>query len=502
MRVGIIALQHESNTFVRRLTTIADFKGELLAVGEAVRTHYGGGTHEIGGFFDGLDEARLDPIPVFAAAATPGGTIEGGVFDTLLARLVEALDAAGHLDALLVAPHGAAVSEDELDVDGRWLDEVRQRIGSGIPMVCTIDPHANLSRRMVNACDAILPYRTNPHVDQYARGIEAARLIARTLRGDIRPTLAVASPRVAINIAAQHTSVAPAADLIALADRQLDRDGVLANGVVLGFPYADVPEMGSSFVAVTDDDPRLAQRLADELATYLLAHRRQFQPQLADVSQAVDAALSAEPPVCLLDMGDNVGGGSPGDGTLIAGELWRRGMGPTLVCLCDPISAGAAEAAGIGAAIDLQIGGKTDTLHGPPLDIRGARVLSTHAGIFTETDVRHGGKAHYDMGLTAVVECGGVGGKAALTALLHSLRTPPFSLGQVTSCGLDVADFRFVIAKGVNAPKAAYGPVCRTFIAVDTPGVTTADMTRLYYKQRRRPMFPFEEPGVVPGKTT
>jgi microcystin degradation protein MlrC len=226
--------------------------------------------------------------------------------------------------------------------------------------------------------------------------------------------------------------------------------------------------------------------LANELADYLIMHRQEFRAKLPGVEEAIDLAEKSTPPVCLLDLGDNVGGGSPGDGTIIAQSLVRRRIVGALVCLCDPIAAKLARDSGAGTLVELQVGGKMDQLHGPPLQLR-ARIRSLHEGTFGETQVRHGGKSHYDMGPSAVLEAGG------LTLLVHSLRMPPFSLNQITSCDLVPEQFQMIVAKGVNAPLAAYGPVCRTFIRVDTPGVTTAAMTQLPFKHRRRPLFPFEE---------
>jgi microcystin degradation protein MlrC len=486
MRIGIISLWHESSTFLPQPTTLDDFRREVVARGDALTRHYASGHHEISGFLDALKNANFESAPIFAASATPGGTITDEAYRFLLKELLAALDRAGTLDGLLLAPHGAAVCESEPDVDGHWLSEVRRRVGSRMPIVCTIDPHANLSAKMVGACQAIIPYRTNPHVDQRERGIEAARLLIRTLRGEVRPVMAAAFPRVAMNIACQHTASPPCRELVVAADAQLKRKGVLANGVVLGFPYADVQEMGSSFIAVTDNDPALAQHLADELADYLVRNRRQFVARLPTVDQAIDQAIKADSPVCLLDLGDNVGGGAPGDGTLIAHALQQRRISGSLVCLCDPAVAAEAHKAGVNAAIETALGGRTVGFQGDPLQIKG-RILSLHDGQFCESEIRHGGKAHYDMGKSAVIESDG------LTLLVHSIRTPPFSLNQLTSCGLDPSMFRMIVVKGVNAPLAAYGTVCRTFIRVDTPGVTVADMTQLPFAHRRRPLFPFEE---------
>jgi microcystin degradation protein MlrC len=245
--------------------------------------------------------------------------------------------------------------------------------------------------------------------------------------------------------------------------------------------------MGSATLVVADGDQTLAQRLADELADWLWTHRSDFVARLISIDEAIERAYSVPGPVCLLDMGDNVGGGSPADSTFLARALDRRGEGRALVCLFDPASVQAAQAAGPGARVRLAAGGHTDERHGEPLE-SDFTVVSLHDGKFRETQARHGGFTDCDQGPTAVVRT-----DRGLTAILTSLRMPPFSLGQITSCGLDPAQFQVLVAKGVIAPVAAYAPICRELIRVNTPGVTTADMAALPYAHRRRPLFPFEE---------
>jgi microcystin degradation protein MlrC len=272
-----------------------------------------------------------------------------------------------------------------------------------------------------------------------------------------------------------------------LADEMRSRRGVLSISPVLGFPYADVAEMGSACVAVTDNDPRLAQSIADEMAAYIRKNRQAFRAKFISVDEALDAAMSAPSPVCLLDVGDNVGGGSPADGTVLAAAIHRRQIGPAIVCINDPQVVEQARNVGIGDASTFSVGAKTDNLHGAPL-VDTFRVRSLHDGLFSESQPRHGGRTQYDMGPCAVIES-----TRGLTILLTSVRTPPFSLGQITSCGLDPAAFRLLVAKGVHAPVAAYQAVCKTFVRVNTPGVTSADMSSLPYQHRRRPLFPLEE---------
>lgn len=487
MRIGVISIQHESNTFLSTPTTEEDFRRVVLAEGDEMLRHYADAHHEVGGFFEGVHRADFTAIPIFAAWAMPSGVVTGETYAYLLKRLMAALEKAGKLDGVLVAPHGAGVSADERDMDGHWLSRVREYVGPDVPIVCTIDPHANLSQRMVDACDAIVAYRTNPHLDQRQRGLEAADILCRTLRGEIRPTIAAAFPAVSIDLASQFTEALPSSALIALADAQLrERPSVISNSILLGFPYADVAEMGTSFIVVTDNDPAGARSLADELADYLVQHRNDFVSHLPNVEEAIEQAVRLEGPVCLLDVGDNVGGGSPGDGTLLATALHRMGLAKSFVCLYDPESAKTAAAA-MGDAVDLHMGGKTDDRHGAPLATR-VWVRGVYEGRFTEHEPRHGGKTEYDMGLTAVVQT-----SSRLTVMLTSRRIPPFSLNQLLSCGIVPSEYQIIVAKGVNAPVAAYRPACRNFIRVNTPGVTTNDMRLLGHVHRRRPMFPFEE---------
>ena len=486
MRVGIIELMHESNTFLATPTTLASFEACHRLRGPAIRDLYHAAAHEVGGFFTGLDEAHVEAVPLTAAWAMPAGVITAETGERLVADMLEAVQQAGPLDGLLVAPHGAAVAEHQRDFDGYWLSRLREAIGPDTPLVATLDLHANVSRRMVDACTALVAYRTNPHLDQRDRGLEAARLIVGTIEGRLNPTMAAALPPLAINIERQLTSQDPCRALYQRADSQLVMPAVLSNSIVLGFPYSDVAELGSSFIVVTDDDATLARQLVDELAAFAWERRASLEGQFVSIAQAVSRAVMSSGPIGLLDMGDNVGGGSPGDGTLLLAALSEAGVGHTLACLYDPAAVQLCREAGVGRQVSLSLGGHTDDRHGRPLAVD-AQVESLGDGRFRESAVRHGGQTQYDMGSTAVVRL-----SAGPTILITSRRMAPFSLAQVTSVGLDPSRFQAIVIKGVHAPVAAYQDVCRELVRVDTPGVTRADMTQLTFQHRRRPLFPFE----------
>ncbi len=498
MRVAIVAFHHQSNTFVDGETNRMHFAEDLLAYGDAVKNQLGCAAHEVGGFFEVLEEEGIQAVPVFAARAYPFGVVEFETFEELVATILDGLKAVGPVDGVLAAPHGIVVSEKHIDGDGWWLSRVREWIGPDIPLIAALDLHTNLSAEMVKATDALVAYRTNPHLDQRETGKKAARLMARTLRGEVTPTQAAVLPPMAINIQCQNTSEAPLKDLYDWASILDTEPAVLSQSLLLGFPYADVVNMGSSVVVVTDGNPALAKRLAVGLAEDMWSRRAQFTPSFLAPQHALNQVLQCQGRVLLLDMGDNVGAGAPGHGTLLLEELHARAISPSFVCLHDPESVKQANHAGVGASVELKLGSVSDGLHGNAVNAK-CQVVSLHDGKFKETGVRHGGFIDFDQGHTAVVET-----DRGVTVMLTSRRMPPFSLAQFECCGLDPRSFRVLVAKGVIAPLAAYGPVVNRVIAVNTPGVTCADMKQLPYHNRRRPMFPFEtdipwEPVVIVG---
>lgn len=494
MRVGIAALMHESNTFVTTPTTRGHFEQDLYLTGSQIAIQFATSHHEIGGFFEGLalsrDHVICDAVPLAVFRATPSGVLQAGLLDHLIDTMIEQIQCSGSLDGLLLAVHGAAVAEDHLDADGYWLHRIREATGGRIPMIATLDLHANLSPAMVAACDALVAYRTNPHLDQRTRGIEAARWMTRTLSEQIRPTMAAAFPSMAINIERQCTSEAHLRPLYEYADRQLQDPRLLSNSILLGFPYADVPEMGCATLVVTDNDPKLAQDLAHDLASRLWEHRETLRGQLMSVDQAI-AALShrASERVCLLDMGDNVGGGSAADGTVLLEALHLAKIGPAFVCIMDPDAVDRCRAMGIGKRVTLAIGGHSDPMHGAPY-VMEVSVESLHPGRFSESRPRHGGIGEFDQGWTAVVRSI----DAPLTVMLTTRRMVPFSLQQLIHCNLTPDRFRVLVAKGVHAPLAAYREVCDSFLRVNTPGSTCADLESIPFQHRRHPMFPWENP--------
>jgi microcystin degradation protein MlrC len=318
------------------------------------------------------------------------------------------------------------------------------------------------------------------------RGIEAANLLVQFLRGETDPVQVLVQLPLAISIEQQLTAHEPCKSLYTYADELSREPDILSLSIQHGFPYADVEEMGTSIIVVADGNPDKALETARKLEKYILDRRESFVGHKNDIPTSLNLIDKSEKPVLLLDMGDNVGGGGPANNCCILEAFEESKKYKYFVCIYDPEAVRMAENHQPGETFELRIIG---TGKGGISTCRvNVNLLRITNGEFQESNPRHGGQINFKMGKTAVVTT-----KEGSVIMLTSLRVMPFSLQQLTSQGIQPSDFDAIVAKGVNAPIAAYAPVCPTVIQVNTPGVTQADMTLFRYKNRRRPLFPFEK---------
>jgi microcystin degradation protein MlrC len=487
VRIAIGGIMHESNTFASTITDRSRFVEGSLTQGDQIVTVWQEAHHEMGGFIEGAKQFGFDLVPTVMAWATPAGPVADDVLDEVvegIARGVRQRQANG----LLLALHGAMVTLKHFDADAEVLRRLREELGPELPIVTTLDYHANVAPVTAELSNGLVGYQTYPHVDQRECGLNAAEMIARILRREIHPVSAIAKPPLVINLLGQETAREPMRSLMARARESEKRPGMLSVSLMAGFPYADVPDMGPAVIAVADGDRTQAQEVANELSDCLWDVRDELIVRCAGPEEAIKRAIvSDRKPVVLVDLGDNIGGGSSGDGTILLEAILKQRAEQTVVVLYDPEAAALARKLGPGASFQHAVGGKLDGLHGAPVLLRGV-VRSLHEGKWVEDKPRHGGRRFNDQGPTAVI-----GLKGSIIVVLNSLRTPPFSLGQLESLGIDPGRQAILVVKAAVAYRAAYGPIAGAIIEVDTPGLTAVDPTTFQYRHRRRPMFPFEQ---------
>ena len=482
-KIAFGGIMHESNTFS---STHTDLKAFSQTLGIDIISAWKDTHHEIGGFIQCTEKQDVNGIPTLMATATPAGPVTDDAFEKLTSLLIQQLKSIESIDGILLALHGAMVVESYSDGDGEVLNRLRKVFGESLPIVVTLDHHANVSQKMVDKSTALVIYKTNPHIDQRERGIQAGELLLRILKEDVIPTQALAKPPMILNILYQNTSAEPMSTIINNAG-QLENDAdILVANVAAGYPYADVAEIGPSFIVVTDDEPQLAQIEANKLSDMLWTNRNQLSLNLPDASVAVKQATQSQKyPVILVEMGDNIGGGSTGDSTIILDELIEQNASGYVVVLCDPESVETCRQTGVGNEVSLVVGGKTDDLHGEPVSIQG-KVRLLHDGHFIETEPRHGGQRYHNQGLTAVVQVNDS------LLVLTSKRQTPFSLQQLLSLGINPKEMQMIVVKAAIAYRAAYEPIAGKIIEVDTPGLTAVNPQHFSYQNVRRPLFPLD----------
>ncbi len=487
-RIAIGGLWHETNTFATGLTGYDDFKAYQYVRENELIERYTDTNTEIGGMIRGATQLHL--VPTLFAAAVPSGLIEYQSFIQLADELSELIQAAMPLDGVILALHGAAAAENIADADAHILKQVREIAGDLTPIIATFDYHANLSDGMIQSSSALIGYDTFPHTDMADRGEEAAGLMQKLIFENIQLHCAHRKLPLLTSPLKQQTDAAPMRQAVEQLDELKTDPAIACGSIAMGFPYSDVAHLGAS-VVIYGTNPETAESAADALAQTLWDLREQFQDDILTVEECVNIAVnSSEHPVVIVEPADNVGGGSAGDGTAVLEALLRANAGRSVIVVYDPDAAKAAAQAGAGSECVLRIGGKTDGLHGKPVEMT-VKVKTVANGKYVHKGSYMTGYIT-SMGRTAVVACRGV------QVVLTSRRSMPFDAEQLRCLGIEPEEQKIIVVKSAIAWKAAYGAIAKRVLIADTPGVCAADLTRLNYRQRPKPLYPLEQSATYP----
>lgn len=489
-RVLVAGLFHETHTFLAGETTLAEFD---CREGDALLAAKGDGS-PLSAVLDVAAEEGWQVLPAIDLRATPSATASDAVVERFWGSLASAVRAAGErLDGVYLVLHGAMVSASLADVEGEILERLANLLtGRNVPVCGVLDLHGNYTDRMARNADCLIVYRENPHTDAYQAAYDAARVLARLI-GERIPRLSTVweQPPVVWPPTGTATASDPMRTLEAMArDIEVRHPEIVAVNVFGGFAYADTPDTGVSFSAVTAGDPAVAQRELAALRRWTVENRALgcvADPPIEEVMPRVKQ--HREGPVLLVEPSDNVGGGAPGDGTGVLRALVAHGIERGVVVVNDPLAVRSLADMAIGQRRTLPLGGRGSSLDPGALSIE-VELVSRSEGRFDLED-RHSHLAsmcgvHVEMGPSAVVRHAGV------TILLTSKKTPPFDLGQLRSQGI-VPEEQFVIGvKAAVAHRRAYDPIAKASYTVDTPGPCSSDLKRFTYRRLRRPVYPLD----------
>lgn len=492
LRVAIAEFKQETNTFVDRPTTMVDFETWHYWTGPDLVTGLQGTNSEIDGFLNVLTEVGIEAVPVLATFAMSGGKVDDAVYRRLLGELLEGIAEARPLDGVLLALHGAMVTESDDSPDANTLKAVRELVGPDVPIVATYDLHANLTAAMIEYADALVGFKTSPHIDQRDTGERGARVMTAILQRGANPTMAfVKIPMIAPASTHIHHLPGPFKRLQDATKEMEQQPGVLSANVASVQPWLDIDEMGFATVVVTDNDADLAKTLACNLADACWDERHAFMEiELVPIAEAIAQAL-AEPagPVVLSDCADGTGAGSPGDATAVIAALLNANPDkPAYVFVRDAESAEAAITAGVDRTVTLAVGGKIDHLFNQPVTLTGTVEFAGPASF------RFGGAGYtgveQDMGPSAVVRSGNV----YVLIVSNSVMTVDPELYRAV--GLEPKDAQIVVVKSHIQFRGGYDPFCSRIIMLDSPGMSSDHIAALPWQKVPRPIFPLD-PGTT-----
>ena len=498
-RVALLGAILESNRYARPAEA-EDFTSLTWLKGEALMAEARSATPklatEFAAFVRAMDATGpWEPVPCILAASHPAGPVREAVFDEIVATAETMLRAAGPLDAVYICNHGAMVAEHDHDPDGALMARVRAVVGPDTLIVATLDLHANISERMVDACDLIVGYRTNPHVDYIERGEEAAFSMRRCLDSRKRPQIAhVKLPLVPASVTLL-TAEAPYGTLIDTGQRrQAELRGQILNVSIFGnFLFSDTPDNGLSIVVTARSDKTVATALAGELAEMAWARRGEFVRTLTSLEDAIAlAAAPDEAPVILSDAGDNPGGGGSGRITELLRAFHGAGVRDCLIgSFCDPELADEAHRVGVGGRFNAVFNRSSNP------DVPWER-WDTRFEAEAEVIALHDGDVVGERGMTAGRRMT-LGASAALsidgiTVVVITDRTQTADPVFFHMMGLDPGRAKSVVVKSRGHFRAGFTewfPSARVF-EVDTAGLTSPIHARWPLAHVPRPNYPMD----------
>lgn len=484
MRIAIASYGQETSSFSPVATTLETFELYGLFEGDEILRKCRE-VSSIGGFMQTMD-VSLDwtPLPIIHGWAGASGALTAETLDFFVDKIAAGVRRALPLDAVYLALHGAAVAEQAHDSEAYLLDVIRDIIGDSVPLVISLDHHANLTQGMVDRVDALVAHRTQPH-DQFETGVLAGELLLSIVRDGARPATAWRKIPMITHQEQFLTRGGPMKDWFDLARDMETRPGVLSASTFPMQPWLDVPEGGWAAAVVTNENQALAESLADELADKAWSLRESFCrrdsiPPDAAIRQAMAADRGL---VVLSDTGDSVWGGATGDSTTILAEMIDQQISAmALVPMEDPETVEAAIAVGVGGTLKITVGGKQDLMFGRPLAVT-AKVAAIGGGRF---DVPLLGIESFDLGRAVLLEIG------AIRLLVTEKRGIGGNHPSVYEhFGLDIANARMVVVKTASNWQY-YKQWISEVIRVDTPGGTTSHLEDLPWKHLPRPIYPLD----------
>lgn len=491
MRLFIATLSTETNTFSPMPTGISGFREYFLRHGTATQESPNLMTEALHVWRGRAEQLGWDVIESLAAISEPAGPTTAKCYQALRDEILTDLQETGGVDIVLLQLHGAMVAEDCDDCEGDILQHVRSICPDAV-IGLALDQHCHLTQKMMENSDLIVCFKEYPHDDASPRAEELFRLAHRTVLGEIRPVMRDFDCRM-INL--YLTKTGKMRDFVRHMSNLEKQPGVLSVSLAHGFPWADVSDVGTRTLVIADDNPLLAQKTAETLGRHLFDLRHEVTRTFSTLEEALEEAEVCEKgPIVLADMGDNSGGGAPGDSTFVLHALLKRNMSRVATGIYwDPIAVRICEDAGKGTSVRLRLGGKTGPDSGDPVDLE-ARIMNIQSGLG-----QHLGKGLEPLGTVVWLRTSN-----EIDILVNDLRTQVYHPEAFEQLGIELATKSVIVVKSLFHFYGPFEKIASRVILMATPGGTSPEFTGLPLTKRQQDYWPrvedpFEESMRTPA---
>lgn len=476
MKLFMAGLSTETNSFSPLPTGMLSFEEGSIHHGNATDDPVQYWTAPLHIWRDAATSKGWDVVESLSAHAQPAGLTVRAVYEGFRDEILADLRAAGPVDVILLALHGAMIADGYDDCEGDLIAQCRQ-IAPNAVIGGLLDPHCLLTEKMLTDATLLVAFKEYPHVDIPERAQDLFGLAADAAAGITRPVMRDYDCRMII---AMPTTAQPMRGYVDDMSAREGQNGVLSLSLAHGFPWGDHPRVGVRALAICDGDADAAQAEATRLGQKIYALRDELLTDIPDINRALDmAALEPKGPVVLADMSDNAGGGAPSDATFLLREMLARGLTSVATGIFwDPIAVRICREAGEGATLALRLGGKCGPMSGDPLDL-----VVTVRKIATDVTQLFG-VLPAPMGNCVWVECNGI------DILINDTRTQTFHPEAFEKLGIDLASRHYVCVKSSNHYQAGFNPIAARVIPVATPGAITPDFANIPYTKRARTYWP------------
>ena len=485
MKILFGKFAHEANTFARGLASYENFASAgTLTVGEKIREKYQGTADYNGGMMQCAKEYGVELVPTISClAAAPRLSMD--CVERMQKQITDVLEAyRNEIDGICIGLHGAGCAEGIDDLETYTLTALRKIAGRDMPIMVTLDLHANISRGMVELSDGLFGIKHYPHVDMYEAGYLAMKTLIETIRTGEKPEMSFVRLPILLSTGSGYTFGPPFDRIHQFFDDYKEKYNLIDITLFHGFPFSDTRDTAVSIVVVGAD----AKRHCQYLAQYIWKMKEEFRIQTLTPTEALNRAREVEKEgyIVINEFSDNPGGGTPGDGTHLLREMLRQNLPKSIFgYIYDPEAVKYLMTKKIGDQVSFLLGGRTEPVHGEPLEIKNAKIINMSDGEVVYISPVHQNVAD-TIGQCVRVRVENV--DIIIGSVLHQTYDDrPFLV-----TGADVNQYRYVGLKSAHHFRAFFASRAARIIPADPPGLQSADLTRYRFEKVVRPIFPLD----------